>query len=521
MKIERNPFAALLRQRVEEKNLTGEKLAKETDLDSGKTRAILRGDRLISEFSDDLPKLAKALDIPLQHLKTTLMEARKIREKEKEARRRQGRGRTKLSSSQEKLSRSLGGSPFENDHEELEKSRQGSSASDENESIRRELIDILKKQAAIENTNSEVFLTYQGSRSVFEEESEWLKVVENVLRSGVNVTHIIRLDREIDRTLKIVRSILQYVGFKGEYKPYAFNQIGVMQAPYGVLVIPGKEAFLGFATNQAESVDSGVHLKGKKDQELIAILDKHFKQLESLSTPIIEEYPDERRGELIGKLSKLDKEVCDSIIISKHLSDIVKPDSQFKITSGEAQWLREVYKLDDEKLEEEIEVRKQRKRELAERLKRNRCFYVYPKSCIEDLVEKGLFDPNLGEYFRLTDREILEVLHSLIELLAMQNYRMALLSEAEWIQGIRPSFCEVRDGVLSVMEIPTETIEKQITLKWIVIRDPFITSALHEHFSRYWHKEIPDYDKDKYLIEKWLMQQIQKVESRISGIEAT
>jgi hypothetical protein len=98
-----------------------------------------------------------------------------------------------------------------------------------------------------------------------------------------------------------------------------------------------------------------------------------------------------------------------------------------------------------------------------------------------------------------------------------QNFELAILSESEEaeIVNLKPSFCEVKDGIITTMEIPTGTKDDQGNLqhRWFLIADPATTTAFNDYFSEIWDRLKDDSKGLRALA--WLNKQITTLEDKL------
>ena len=129
----------------------------------------------------------------------------------------------------------------------------------------------------------------QGRMTTIEQFSEviqqrWNSAIKLALQKGWKVTHIVRLDNNIERVKRIVRSILLLAGNKGEYIPYAFKQKYVSSVAQSLLLVPRlNEGMVFYAGKQSEYADSAIYIKDKLQ---IEILSDYFDQIKSESNEI-------------------------------------------------------------------------------------------------------------------------------------------------------------------------------------------------------------------------------------------
>lgn len=379
----------------------------------------------------------------------------------------------------------------------------------------------------------QLLLMIQGRMTTIEQFSEviqqrWNSAIKLALQKGWKVTHIVRLDNNIERVKRIVRSILLLAGNKGEYIPYAFKQKYVSSVAQSLLLVPRlNEGMVFYAGKQSEYADSAIYIKDKLQ---IEILSDYFDQIKSESNEIF--HTQKRYNSILERMERADKIPSRRIVILKRLSDIQRP---FEFYDKNSEWAKAYKKakdiVDSEDLEYSLEGRRKRQNSLLEHSVNYSCRYIYTRQCIGNFADSGR-EVSLPGYVSSIKSRISQLQH-LRDFLDLRNYEMCL-SEEEiapslkgWKENIEPidfdeiipDFCEVQEGKLVLMQFTVQfDDDNHYECKWIVINEPIIVRAFYEHLSEIWNEFIPDERKRRHNISRWIESKIDELKIKSDEI---
>jgi hypothetical protein len=117
-------------------------------------------------------------------------------------------------------------------------------------------------------------------------QERWQLALRNAVRRGWEIEQLWRLDRNVDRSLRLVGTMLDLVG-SGRYHLRYFERYGTLRPPYDLVVVPGVAAMMLLATGNPDHVDGTLVLT---DPGQIETVRAHFAQLRALTRPLLHGY---------------------------------------------------------------------------------------------------------------------------------------------------------------------------------------------------------------------------------------
>jgi transcriptional regulator with XRE-family HTH domain len=492
------PFANYLDRAMEDKKMSPKKIAEQTSINERLIRAWRTGERIPKIGM--LRKLAEALGHSYEELQSTW-----------------------IASMEQKPARSkkaIAPNPF---------NVNGSSTTqiyepeDLNERVIRELsqlqiavISMIESLGKPSRNNNEILIAFQSKNRLFDDVSRerWNIALGDAIKKGWTVHHIIQVSRDLDRILFAVSNLLRFVDNSEKYNLFKFKQKGAPIAAHGMIVIPGKSALICMATKNEDCLDSAIYLNASDDNDQIEAYKDRFELLRKQAELVFKKFDSYQQPQLLAAFSRSDQESGARIVSLKRISEINRPSYFYEFDSDWAKAIQKHFKFTDEELEEHIKTRRKRHEDLIERLNDSGYRYIYYKSCFERFVNEGKAYPF---YFEANLQQRLDQLKEIENLLLNSpNFEIALVEEdEEIITNMKPTFCEVKAGVIAIMEVPYHDKKGNFGgHKWFLIEDQTITRAFEEHLSQLWDR-LRDSSKDQISVLRWFRQKIQTLEDRI------
>lgn len=359
-----------------------------------------------------------------------------------------------------------------------------------------DLLRSLARPAPENDADRTILMTFQGHWGAFVQSRElyveWIRSIREVLDHGWNVTHFWRLDQSSERNIGLISLLLSFLGAQGTYTPvYRKN---LLYPPYDLLVVPGEFAVTYLATMNQQYIDNLVLTTNPDDIENLA---RHVRQMCLHPSKTLFETYNRHQRVLFEETIVSTAELLGELVLSQRsLSTLTRPESWYRPGSTWASnALREGRALDT--------LIAQRKRLLAACLDEAvtpRLRFLFPASCIERLVNDGVYDDqgSIESRFnhRLLDAEISEYLDHLISLVQQPHVEIAFADEEETRQ-IRELSWEVKNGRVVLMETFCPTVDggtEQIDLR---IDERTIAEALREHFDHTWYGNLSAASRDR------------------------
>jgi hypothetical protein len=507
------PFAIYFDELVKNSGQSATKFAESVKLNERLIRAWRTGERLPN--FDHLEKIRKALDLPCDEIRDKLVESMQLSVEQKSS---------KKSSPPHPLTLN-----------EIEPSSAlnprdlPAKVTRDKANLNQALIHLVQSlEKPIDNQNNRILIVFQSRDIVFEKEflSEWKNSLKNTIQNGWIIEHIVQIDRARERNLRTIANILRYMSDQDQYQLYKLKHKKLVDVSSGMLIIPGVGAIICYATTHPDYIDQGIFLRQSEDEAQIQIYARHFELMKQQSDPVFRKYDNTQQQQILEALEKLgeaDQHAGERIVFLKRLSEVTRPLYFYNKDSNWAKAIQNYYNFTDRQLDQHLETRKKRHEKFRNTLRNDRCRYIYYLKTLNEFISTGTTYPN---YFQANEQERLDQLLEIRRLILSEdsnkNFEFALIHEdEEHILGdVKPSFCEVKKGVVTTMEVPTGTTDDHGNLqhKWFVIEDVTVTNAVADYFSDIWDLLKDDSKGLSALL--WLNQQINTLEDQL-GIPRT
>lgn len=480
-----------------EANLSPKQIAERTHINERLVRAWRTGERLGQ--LEKLPSLAKVLQCPYEELEKHLVESMKKKPER--------RPKTIFSSPLNVNGTSVS-------QKETPENFNGRVIRDKSQ-LRAVMISMIESLEETNDKSSEILIALQSKNRILDNEARdrWHQSLGDAIKKGWTVHHIIQVGRDLDRILFAVSNILRFIDNSEKYNLYKFKQKGIPIVAHGVIIIPGKSALICTATKSEDDLDSGIYLNANSDNDEIEVYRERFELLTKQAEFICEKFDRYQQPELLNAFSRSDQESGSRTVMLKRISEIHRPLSFYTPNSDWAKALQKYYKFSEDEIKEHIKTRKKRHDEILERLNESRYRYIYYKSCFEQFANTGEAYPY---YFKATLQQRLDQLKEIENLLLNSpNFEIALIEEDEEnMVNIKPVFCEVKEGIAAIMEVPCYDQQGEIDHKWFLIKDSIVIRSLEEHLLQLWDR-LRATSKDQISVLRWFKQKIQTLEDQI------
>jgi transcriptional regulator with XRE-family HTH domain len=506
-----SPFTQLFDQALKDKGLSTQAFAELTGINERMIRFWRSGGRL--PHFNRLPVLSTMLELSLDELRITLIKS--LQEKDNPS-----DSTTKGKVEKNSLYHALA----VNDTNPLQEQTTGdlpAKVTTGKANVNQAMIALIQSLGKPpDRLNNRIQLIFQNKDVVFEK--EYLDLSRDALKKAIDngwyLEQIIQVNRNHERTLRTIFNILNYTNDENQYMLYKMKHKKSVEVSTGMLVIPGKAALICYATQDPDCIDRAIFFQANPDHEQIEVYSEHFELLKQQSEPVFRKFDHDEHQKVLEELWKSDHKAGDRIVFLKRISEVTRPAYFYDRNSNWAKSIQKYYQMTDEQLDDHLSIRKQRHDQFRDVLKKNRCRYMYCASLLEEFVNTGRCYPY---YFEATEQERLDQLRETRRLVlseeSNQHFELAILSKSEEaeIANLKPSFCEVKDGIITTMEIPTGTKNDQGNLqhRWFLIEDPATTMAFHNYFSEMWDRLKDDSTGVPALI--WLNRHITTLEDKL------
>jgi hypothetical protein len=513
------PFAVFLSQVMEARKISPKTVETASHINERLIRAWRSGERLPSLESGYLSDLAKALGCGQKEL-----EARLRQSLQQVPRKSTGRGQNHRSQ-QKPLPKPAVLNPLDVDQTNPLQDTTGAPPPQKvtrgKEALNKAMIAMIQSLGQpADDINNRILIYFHSKEVVFEQEyrEQWHESLRGAIQNGWFIDHLIQFSRNNTRTLITISNILRFISDKDQYALYKFKHKKPVDASDGMLVIPGRSAMICCSTSQPEFVDEGIFFQAAEDGQVIEVYTKHFELLKQQAELVYRKFDNYQQEEVLQAFMDSDNQAGDRTVILKRISEVTRPEEFYKMGSSWSKAIQKYYKFSPNELQQHLKTRKERHDKFRSVIKGNRCRYIYYAKCLKEFVETGKAYPY---YFQATEQERLEQLIETKKLIlapeSNNNFELAIIHDAEEniIGDIKPSFCEVKSGVITILEVPTGIRDEDGNLqhKWFLIEDSAITTAFQDYLSDVWDRLREDSKGLSAL--RWLNQQINTLEDQL------
>jgi hypothetical protein len=335
----------------------------------------------------------------------------------------------------------------------------------------------------------------------------WYSAMREVLGRGWHVRHLWRLNRNVERSVRLTRSMLSLLG-SGQYTPSYFNKYEALIPPYDLFIVPGFAALLLFATADGQRHDVALLTR---DPEQIALFTGHFAQMEAQTRPLLQSFlPQEARA--FGEVLVESEERFGGRVLVKHgLSLLTEPESWSR---EDSYWARRTGRTG----EELMALIEQRKRRLAA-FKTNVGAYRYrdicPMRAVQRMVHEGFYLRNIAREPTVpapVEDRIEHLCNAIRVLREHENFELALVDafEEAALPVLPETYWEVTGNTRALVNIRTlDAADRPVDVD-IVIAESTISAAFQHYFELLWERIAPR-NREKEFVISWLEQQLEMV----------
>jgi transcriptional regulator with XRE-family HTH domain len=505
-------FTRYFEQVVTQKGLSAAEMAALTGFNERLIRAWRKGERLPN--FQKLETLSKTLEVSIEELKeklsTTLQNHAKTEEISPKVKTTKNRS--------EGLLVAISNTPqYEQTIEKL-----STKIISGKQEMSKELISFIQLTGEVNDPpNNKILMAFNVKEVIFNKEylPVWHNSLKEAIKRGWTIEHIIQMDTR-DRALRAIGHILLHTDDNDQYLQYKPKHKRSIDVSNGLVVVPGKGALICYATEQPEYISAGIWIPAKENKKEIEIYEKHFELIKKNSEKTSLKYANNQCQEALEEIARSDQQAGDRIVLLKRLSEVTHPDYFYEKGSNWSKSIQKYYKMTDEKLEQHLTTRRERHSRLRAVLKTNRCKYIYYAKVLKEFIDEETCYPY---YFRPELTEKLDQLKEIRRLVlapeSNNNFEFAIISEEEEkslnLSDFRPVFCESKQGVITIMEIPMNIKDKEGNLQhqWHLIKDRTMTNSFHDYFVELWDS-LKDDSKGLPAL-AWLNQQINTLEDKL------
>lgn len=364
------------------------------------------------------------------------------------------------------------------------------------QAILKAAISLINKASHSEKPG-EILLTFQGDYDIPEKSElhkEWSRAFTSALRKGWNIRHLIRLNRNMNRSFRIIHRIFNWMGHSGKYEPYYFSKYGSSTPANELIIVKNVGALICYNTGDSEYVDMAIYVHQK---DALDALIRYFEKLALHTEPII-------------KLLNMDEYFYQTTVKDKTPGDhYLSFNDLHTLTYPYSIWCKYLQRTlsDPAEIERHAGQIKSRLEAFYDQIERYKYRIICPAKAIEYLVKSNRYYLQ-NKYQKPTKVDIIEHLKHLIKLLeAHSNFELALLDDNQK-ELLSPRNWEVKGEnsvIMSLYSISDEEYEKNPI--YFSISEGTIAGSFKDYYNELWERITPRC-KDKSYVIAWLKQQM-------------
>jgi hypothetical protein len=362
--------------------------------------------------------------------------------------------------------------------------------------ILKAIISLLREAEHFENPE-EICMTFQGDYDISERSelnTEWNQAFRSVLQKGWNIRHLMRLNKNMNRSFKIISKIFHWMGYVGKYEPRYFSKYGTVSPAYELIIVKNVGALVCFNSGEYEYVDMALFIHQK---EALEALGRYFDKLAVNTQPLVNLLS---TNEYYNQTTEKDLIPGDHYICFHDLHTFTYP---YQI------WYNYLKRTISDPIELDLHANriKSRLESFYDQIKRYRYRMICPAKAIEYLVKSSRYYQQ-SKYRDATKEDIIAHLRHLIWLLeTYHNLEIALLDENQ-LDLLSPRNWEVKGEHSVFMSLHrVSDIEFEETLMYISISEGTVAASFKDYYNDLWDRITPRC-KDKSQVIDWLKRQM-------------
>lgn len=344
----------------------------------------------------------------------------------------------------------------------------------------------------------------------------WKHALRTALTRGWRVQQVWRLDKNIDRSFRLVEMMLELLG-AGHYQPSYVTRYGLLRPTYDLLIIPGNAGLLMLATQQDEYVDAAVLMR---DTEQLEVLTAHFSQLLANTRPLLRNLEHDQELEFNRVLAQAESEPGGRRLAKQGLSALTHPPEFWEEDSLWVRCALEGNFVSSTQLREYMELHNKRRDLFDRRVRSGANAYIdmCSKRALMELVDAGQYPPDepvFGITMPLPLR--LQHLRHLVGILRKYpHYQLILADAAEESAFPSSTYCMITGGSDAFLSLWSRDVTGRPIQVPLHITEPTLVGALRAYFDDVC-EHIAEQNRDKEQVIAWLNGQIARLEEMLKA----
>ncbi len=356
------------------------------------------------------------------------------------------------------------------------------------------MINLLKKTPKSYHPNDAILLTVNNDLKLLSDINDLnnllIQTLSDLLSSGWEIIIMIKLDNNVNRTIKIIEGVQSLLAI-GNLRVYYHKRNTDYSNDKELCIIPKTGSLLSFSTHQRDQNDSAFIFHSKQSIEMWTA---YFFQDLTSATPLLKSYPSQNSVELQKVFAESEETLGDKYVFKGGLSTITMPLCLYE------KYLR-LSGVTDQELSYRLFLHRKRLDAFAIQVK----YFKFKDICfiesLEELIYKKKYS-NDENYILKNSKpdynDIIYHLENLVHLLQQyDNYEIAFVNQEKYshMSGIH-WMLKVKDRVLIETykkNFPHDSFHSEMNF---IITEKVVVNAFHDYFLLLWDN-IPDKNKNK------------------------
>jgi transcriptional regulator with XRE-family HTH domain len=327
-------------------------------------------------------------------------------------------------------------------------------------------------------------------------QDQWQQALRTLMARGWTLTVLWRLVPDPARTGQIVTRLLDLAG-NPRFQPRHFLRHGYLRPPYNGLIVPGYAGYVELCADNPAAPDAALFYR---DAGMLAALYGHFRQLKSLTRPLLECLHQDDMSIGGAESARWDGLPGGRCLVTRELSFFSEPRSWSRLDST---WARRQSCSPDE-LAHRIEMRRRRHARLDEHVAvAERKEICAMRTASAHLREDSTRSSYAGQVERrqMVAARVEHLRHVIHLLKSREQYQLALASDDEAATlrlDAQPPWMVMGSNQAI---LTTSSAGASGHRQWMdaVVKEPAVATALHRRFLEMWRKIAPE-RRDKALV---------------------
>lgn len=334
----------------------------------------------------------------------------------------------------------------------------------------------------------------------------WRKILLKSLKNGWKVLYLIKLNKNNERTLRIIED-LQLALYSGRYYVYYYKENPYSFIGNELIIVPNVGALYCFSSKVKNKVDSAFLFKSK---ESIEVLSGHFFQLFSSAKPLLKSYNWQTVNQLHHMFIEAEETLGDKYVFKGDIPTTTLPLDLYE------KYLKLATKKHKE-IKENLFLHKRRVDAFESQIKYYKFKDIFFKESIEHLVkEKSYFFDSyyIFDNITLDNNDIKSHLENIIYMLEKyENYEIALVNKKDFENISKICWMVKENSGVFIQKLNDKTFKTHLGNNYfenvdLLISENEVIDAFIRYFLSIWNS-FPSVNKDKKKIIRWIKSQIE------------